>query len=400
MPKRVLLVNKFYYPRGGDCVVVLNTQALLREHGVEAEVFAMRYPDNLPARYQEDFPCQVDFGGDLSAKWLALCRTMGWGDVKSCFERVLSDFKPDVVHLHNVHSYLSPVVARLAHDHGLRVVWTLHDYKLLCPSYTCLRQGDPCELCFAGGKSHVLRHRCMKDSLVASAVAWLEARQWSRAALQSCTDTWICPSEFMASKMRQGGFSADRLTVLSNFIDPVKLGQLKALDDNPTPRDYYCYVGRLSAEKGVDTLLQAASQLPYRLRVGGDGPLRDELRLRYGHCGHIEFLGQLDAAGVSRLLSGARLCVMPSECYENNPLSVIEALCAGTSVVGTHMGGIPELLSSESGVICPARDPQALAQAIDSAWQRVWRHADIAAESRRRFSPQPHYEALARIYGL
>ena len=145
MAKRVLLVNKFYYPRGGDCIVVLNSETLLRANGVEAQVFAMDYPQNLSAHYQDKFASTVSFGGGMGNQWRALQRTLGRDDVRERFEAVLDDFKPDVVHMHNVHSYLSPVVGELAHKRGIRVVWTLHDYKLLCPRYDCLHRGKPCE---------------------------------------------------------------------------------------------------------------------------------------------------------------------------------------------------------------------------------------------------------------
>ena len=135
MAKRVLLVNKFYYPRGGDCIVVLNTESLLRENGVEAQVFAMSYPQNLPAHYQDLFASRVNFDGKMCHQWRGLKRTLGLGDVKERFEAVLDDFMPDVVHMHNIHSYLSPVVGELAHKRGIRVVWTLHDFKMLCPRY-------------------------------------------------------------------------------------------------------------------------------------------------------------------------------------------------------------------------------------------------------------------------
>ena len=205
MSRRVLLVNKFYYPRGGDCIVVLNTEALLRDNGVEAEVFAMKYPQNLMARYQDMFASEVTFGGGLGNQVRALKRTLGYGDVRAGFEAVLDEYKPDVVHLHNIHSYLSPVLGELAHKRGIRVVWTLHDYKLLCPRYDCLLDGKPCERCFNGGKHNVLSHRCMKGSLPASAVAWVEALKWNRRRLEDFTDVFVCPSEFMAAKMRAGG---------------------------------------------------------------------------------------------------------------------------------------------------------------------------------------------------
>ena len=393
MARRVLLVNKFYYPRGGDCVVVLNTEAMLRDSGIEAEVFAMQYPENLPATYQDRFASEVNFGGGVGNLLRAVQRTMGWGDVRDRFEAVLDDFKPDVVHLHNIHSYLSPVVAQLAHRRGIRVVWTLHDYKLLCPRYDCLLDGKPCEQCFAGAKRNVLTHRCMKGSLPASAVAWLEALKWNRSTLERNTDLYVCPSRFMADKMRQGGFNPDKIKVLSNFIDPVKLKRFQAIDKQ-SREDYYCYVGRLSQEKGVADLLEAASRLPYKLKVAGGGPLEQALRERYGSCPNIEFLGMVDADAVARLLASARFSVVSSQCYENNPLSVIEALCAGTPVAGARIGGIPELIDDRSGIVFQPFDRDALAAAISSAMDRQWDHADIARRALQRFSPAAHLQVL------
>ena len=401
MARRVLLVNKFYYPRGGDCVVVLNTEALLREHGMDAEVFAMQYPENQPARYQDSFAGEVSFGGGVGNLLGALRRTMGWGDVRCRFKEVLDDFKPDVVHLHNIHSYLSPVVGELAHRRGIRVVWTLHDYKLLCPRYDCLLDGEPCEQCIDGSKRNVLTHRCMKGSLPASAVAWLEAHKWNRSTLEKSTDLFVCPSQFMADKMRQGGFNPDKIKVLNNFLDPVKLKRFQDIGSTAPREDYYCYVGRLAPEKGVADLLAVASRLPYKLKVAGGGPLESALRQRYGSCPNIEFLGMVDADAVARLLSGARLNVVPSQSYENNPLSVIEALCAGTPVAGACIGGIPELIDEQSGVVFQPFDKEAMAAAISTAMDRQWDYADIARKALARFSPDAHLAALRDdVYGF
>ena len=396
MAKRVLLVNKFYYPRGGDCIVVLNTLALLRENGVEAEVFAMEYPENLEALYQDKFAPEVTFGGGVGNRIGALKRTLGMGDVRQRFEAVLDEFKPDVVHLHNIHSYLSPVVGELAHKRGIRVVWTMHDYKLLCPRYDCLQDGKPCELCFQGIKRNVLTHKCMKGSLAASAVAWLEAVKWNRRRLEKDTDVFVCPSEFMAGKMRQGGFDTAKIKVLNNFLDPVKLKQYEGIAADSQRGDYYCYVGRLSHEKGVADLLEVASRLPYRLKVAGGGSLADELIQKYAQCDNIEFLGMLDAPAVAQLLSGARLSVIPSQWYENNPLSVVESLCAGTPVAGSQMGGIPELLDSESGVNFQPFDQSAMANAITESMSRQWNHAEIAHHAMQRFSPEAHLQSLVK----
>lgn len=398
MAQRVLLVNKFYYPRGGDCVVTLNTERLLRAHGVDVGVYAMQYPHNVESQFSRYFASQISLDGGLGAKFKALKRIMGLGDIKRSMARVLDDFKPDVVHLHNVHSYLSPVVAQMAHNRGIKVVWTLHDYKLLCPAYTCLREGKPCEQCFGSNKHPVVEHRCMKGSLAASAIAWLEAKRWCRSVLEQNTDAFICPSQFMASKMAQGGFEQSKLQVLCNFVDPTKLEQFKAMPSLPQRDDYYCYVGRLSPEKGVTTLLQAAALLRREARVAGAGPQGDELRSDFAQFPNINFLGQLDAHGVSQLLSRARFSVVPSEWYENNPLSVIESLCSGTPVVGSQIGGIPELIDSGCGVTYRAGDAKALCDAMRQAWNTQWDHAAIKHAAIARFSPEAHYARLQAIY--
>lgn len=391
---QVLLVNKFYYPRGGDCIVVLNTEALLRENGVEAQVFAMEYPDNLPAHYQEMFASEVTFGGGIGKQVDAMKRTLGMGDVRDRFEAVLDDFKPDVVHLHNIHSYLSPVVGELAHRRGIRVVWTMHDYKLLCPRYDCLRDGKPCEKCFNGAKINVLTHRCMKGSVAASGVAWLEALKWNRKRLEKNTDRYICPSKFMAAKIKSGGFDPEKITVLSNFLDPVKLRQYQAMNPTAPREDYCCYAGRFSSEKGIENLLEVASRLPYRWKVAGSGPLEQEMRDKYAHCKNIEFLGMLEAPEVAQLLASARLSVMPSQCYENNPLSVVESLCAGTPVVGSDIGGIPELIDEGSGMVFRPFDQEAMATAITAAMSRQWSHGEIARKALKRFGPDAHVRTL------
>lgn len=387
---RILLVNKFYYPRGGDCMVVINTEQLLRAQGHEVAVYAMQYHENLDSDFSRYFASEVEFAGGVGAKVKALARTLGMGNITNSFTTMLRDFKPEVVHLHNIHSYLSPVLARLAHKHGCRVVWTMHDYKLLCSAYTCMRDGKTCDLCITAGKSNVLKHRCMKGSLAASAVAWLEAMKWSRKTLERYTDVFICPSEFLASMMRKAGFDANKIVTLNNFIAHPQEGEVSSQREQ-----YYCYVGRLSSEKGIEPLLEAASHLPYQLKVAGTGPLEAELHAQYSKCDNIEFLGQLTSTQVAQLLAHAHGSVTPSQCNENNPLGVIESLCAGTPVLGTRMGGIPELIDATSGIVC---DQTQLEQGIKQLMENSWQNEAIAQSARERFAPMTHYQQLMTIY--
>ena len=394
---KVLIVNKFYYPRGGDCVCAISLEQLLREQGHQTAVFAMEYPKNVQTDFNRYYAPEVSFSGSLVNKLKAASRIFGGAGVKEAFGKLLNDFRPDVVHFNNIHSYLSPAIVEMAKKFGARTVWTMHDYKLVCPSYSCLRDGKVCELCIDGSKGGVYTNRCMKGSRAASLLAWLEAEKWNVKRLERATDCFICPSEFMASKMRQGGFDERKIHTICNFVDPEKVKDIKA---NTSRKDYYAYVGRLSAEKGIETLLKAAVQFQIPLKIAGGGPLADDLKSRFGRCGNIEFLGHQNAVQVRKLLEKARFSVMPSECYENNPLSVIESLCMGTPVVGARIGGIPELIQPGWGLLFRSGSVDSLANNIASAWESHFDYAAISKQALPRFSAERYLEEILAVYSV
>ena len=399
---RVLLVNKFYYPRGGDCICMINLEALLRRLGYEVAVYAMSYPQNLPSPTARYFASEISFSGGAKDKLRAACRLFGWGDIKNSFRKILNDFRPDIVHFHNIHSYLSPVVVKLAKEHGCRTVWTLHDYKLLCPSYSCLCKGVICEVCFTD-RTQVLRRKCMKGSLSASVLAYGESLWWRREKLQRWVDAFVCPSSFMAQKMRACGYDYTKLAVICNFIEQSKLDFLQTVENNTEERSapYYCYVGRLSNEKGVDMLLEVAATLPYPLYVAGTGPLAAALQEEYGRLENIFFLGHLSSEGVVGLVKQARAMVIPSVWYENNPLSVIESLCMGTPVIGAEVGGIPELIREGDGRLFRMGDKEELAAAITEMMESTRCERDaIARRAQARFSEDRYWTELKRVYGI
>lgn len=397
-PKRILFSNKFNYIRGGDYVVMNSTERALHKRGYETAEFAMEYEKNEPSSWSGYFAREVSFfNNKLCDRLDGAKRVLGLGDITQSFSKILDDFRPDVVHLHNIHSYLSPVIARLAHRRGCRVVWTLHDYKLLCPTYACLRDGQPCEKCYTCSKLPVIAHRCMKGSLAASVMAWLEAVRWDRKTLEKCVDAFVCPSEFMAAKMKQGGFSPQKLNVICNFVSPDIIGRITS-QPSPARSDYFIYAGRISPEKGIRNLLEVASALPYRLIVAGDGPLREELQTKYKRCDNLTFTGHLPQSQLAKLVQEARFAVLPSQWYENNPLGVIEALCAGTPVVGSRMGGIPELIDENCGLIFSAFDSNDLTDKLNDAMQCHWDNELIAQKAQQRFSEETHIEKLLKIY--
>lgn len=388
---KILLANKFYYRRGGDCIYMLNLEKLLKAHGHEVAVFAMDYPENLDTPWKKYFPKNM-------SKLMAFTRPFGSHEVKSTFKKLLDNFKPDVVHLNNVHTQLSPVMAQLAHQRGIKVVWTLHDYKLLCPRYDCLKNGNTiCETCFNGDKKACLDNKCMKGSKLASFIGFKEAIVWNRERLEASTDVFICPSQFMADKMVQGGFSKSKMQTLCNFIDveKCKFSSTDGTDDVellPKKEDYYCFIGRLSHEKGAKTLIEAANQLPYKLVIIGGGPLMDELK-SVAHT-NIEFVGFKQWDDIKQLVGKARFSVIPSEWYENNPLSVIEAQCLGTPVLGANIGGIPELTdyTFSSGNIADLKTK------IEKMWNSEFDYQQIASDAQHRYDAETYYVKLINIY--
>lgn len=393
---RILLSNKFYYNRGGDCAYMLNLEQLLKEKGHDVAIFAMDYPDNLPTVWNKYFPSEIKFSFGQNM-FEAFKRPLGSKEVKRKFRALLDDFKPDVVHLNNIHSYLSPVIAQLAHERGIRVVWTLHDYKLICPSYSCLRNGKTCELCFKN-KSYVLWTKCMKNSLLVSLFGYLEAFKWNKSRLENDVDAFICPSKFMEEKMIGNGFHKEKMHYLCNFIDPNKTNLLRK-NDNATREKAYCYVGRLSEEKGLRTLLEVASHLPYPLYVAGTGPLGEELKATYQECRQIIFLGKLNAQDVISLFHRVLFSVIPSECYENNPLSGIESLCAGTPILGAAIGGIPELINQSNGMLFISKNAINLKENIIKMFDgRSFSYKEISEAAQCQFSADSYYNLLLKLY--
>lgn len=383
---KILLANKFYYRRGGDCIYVLNLEQLLKQHGHEVAIFSMDYPENLKSPWQKYWPKNM-------SKLAAFTRPFGDSEVRRKFTALLDDFKPDVVHLNNIHTQLSPMIAEIAHARGIRVVWTLHDTKLVCPCYTCTRNGKWCEECFADKKA-VIKHKCMPGNIPGAIIGWREILKWNKDRLQACTDMFLPPSQFLADTMVKGGYSAGKMHVLCNFIDVSKV-------QNPSLKkeDYYVFLGRVYAMKGIRTLCKAASQMPYKLIVIGGGELLPELQTQFRDFANIEFVGQKNWDGVRSILEGARFMVLPSECSENNPLTVIESQSLGTPVLGARIGGIPELIEENvSGKTFISGDVEDLKNKIEEMFTTSFDYASIAKQAQARYNAEAYYEKLMGIY--
>ena len=388
---KILLANKIYYNRGGDCTATISLEKLLQEYGHQTAIFSTQHPLTEPSEWSKYFPSNIAL--NLKGLPKAVMRIFHSPEVITKFISLLEDFKPDILHVHNIHSYLSPVICQIAKDRGIKVVWTLHDYKLICPAYTCLNNNDICERCFTN-KGNVFIHKCMKNSYPASFIGWMEALYWNQNKLLNITDIFISPSNFLKSKMVQAGFPEKKIEVLHNFMgDKMPHSFFK--------EDYYCYAGRLSKEKGVDILLEAALSLPYKLKIIGGGSLLDTYKKKY-NLPNIEFLNQQPREKVLDLVNKSKCLVVPSKWYENNPFNIIEALCMGTPVVGSLIGGIPELIeNTQNGFLCTPNSVSELQSNITNcmdSFTKEEQYKNIATNACNLFSKEKFYSKLIQIY--
>lgn len=238
----------------------------------------------------------------------------------------------------------------------------------------------------------------MKGSLAASALAHLEAKTWNHHRLSEFTSRFIAPSQFMYRKMVEGGFDKNKITVLCNMISPERSKLISVQDIRNLREDYFCYVGRLSKEKGVETLLSAAAQSGVQIRIAGDGPLKEQLEAKYDSYDNISFLGQLKSTEVIELLSHAKASIIPSEWYENNPIGAIESLCCGTPVIGSDIGGIPELIDQTNGIIYTSGASNKLADIMLTFDKTQYNCTEIAKRANAIFNVETHYKNLMDIY--
>ncbi len=398
---KILQANKFYFMRGGAERYFLDLIELLPTRGHTVAPFSMRHPKNLPNPFSRTFVSRVDYaeeGGTLGALATA-ARTVYNRETRRKAAELIDRFRPDVAHLHNIHHQLTGSLLEALSAAGVPVVQTLHDFQWVCPVYTFVRDGKVCELCRHDRVFPAVQHRCHSGSLARSAVAALELkvgvwRRWSDRV-----DRFLAPSAFLGAKVVEHGLPADRVETLGYCL------QMAAYRPGGDRGNHALYAGRLSPEKGVGTLLEAAARVPgLSLRVAGAGPREPDLRRRADRLlpGRVQFLGHLEPEALRRELAAAAFTVVPSEWFENQPFAVLEAFAMETPVVGAAIGGIPELvIPDRTGMLFEAGSVDSLAEVLAAMQGRSDRR-DLGRAARawveERFDPGRHLEALEAVY--
>jgi len=338
----VLQVNKFGWPKGGSEKVFLGTMEYLKQRGHTVVPFTMKDDRNPASAYSRYHVENIEYGGlGLFGKARAALRALYSFEAKRKMRSLLEAAAPDIAHFHNFHHQISPSVFGPLKDRGVPIVMTVHDLKPMCPNYQMLTGGGICERCKGGKFFNCLVNRCVKGSLSMSVAATAEMYFHRLMGYHDDVDLYITPGGFMRDKMVEYGFGPERITVVPNFIDT------DTFTPSGSDEGYALYCGRLTVEKGVRTLFKAAALCPdVKFVIAGSGPLEEECRREavMARYRNVEFAGHVSGEDLTRLVSGCSFTVLPSELYENCPLSLLESLSAGKPVVGARIGGIPELV--------------------------------------------------------
>jgi glycosyltransferase involved in cell wall biosynthesis len=403
---RVIAVNKFYYHRGGAETVMFDEMRMLRANGHDVVPFAMRHPSNYPTPYERYFVSNVELrevNGGITGKAAAAARILWSREAARNVRKLVDDAAPDIAHVHNVYHQLSPSVLRALNDAGVPVVMSLHDYKLVCPAYTLYANDAICERCAGGRFYNALLQGCVKNSRAKSALCTVEAyAHRALGAYRVNVKLYVAPSRFLAAKVVELGLDPRRIDHVPNSVETAGVPVAE------TDGGYVLFAGRLERVKGVRTLLEAFRGLAHRgtaLRIAGDGEDRAWLEAYCSRHGldSVRFLGHLPHDRVAEEIDGAAFVVVPSEWYENAPLSVLEAAARGKAVVVSGLGGLPELvIPGETGVVFEAGNASELRAAMDQLLADPAFTREMGRKARafmeETFSPQRHYEQLMSAY--
>ncbi len=401
---RILLVNKYYYLRSGAERYLFNLTRLLESQGHTVGIFSMHHPRNQPSPFSQFFLPNLDYyhpKGILRQLRSAL-RVIWYPRAASHIERLLAEFRPDIVQIHNIYHQISPSILPIIRKHNIPIIHRLHDYKLICPNYLLFTQGSICERCRGDRYGQTIRFRCLHESLPWSVVAALEMTIHKKMQVyEQHVNRFTSPSQFLVEKAIEFGISAHSLRLLPNFLfyDDFKA---KPVHDG----QYALFLGRLVAEKGLLTLLAASRLEPIPLIIVGEGPLSTTVHQEIldHRLSHIQLAGYRQGKALSDLIAGARFVVVPSQWYEVFGQIIMEAFAHSKPVIASSIGGIPEVVDHErDGLLVPPRDAASLAQAMRWLWDHPLEAAKMGVKGRakveRQYNPENHYRKLMSIYG-
>lgn len=406
---RVLLVNKYNHITGGADTYFISVRELLRKKGHLTAEFCMEDAGNIPSAFQEYFVF-----GLTSKTWRrasicnsakALINSLYNFEALRKFRSLVEQFKPDVVHIHNIFYQISPSFLKVTKERNIPVVGTLHDYHPVCANNNLYHHGKLCRDCFSKSSLYIIRNRCYNESLKASILAYLSFsfRKISKI-YEPLVDIWISPSRFLYDIIAAGGFNKNKLRILPYIIES-NMEEVLYKEENKD-EGYVLFSGRYETHKGVMTLLKAAENLKeIKFVLAGSGPYETNIKnyICTKELHNVEVKSFLCRVELNALIKKARIIVVPSEWYENYPYSILEAMAFGKAVVASSIGGIPELIhDGYTGLLFEAGNVKDLIRKLCDLYFNDEKRISLGLNAMKQVlninHPENHYEQLMRIY--
>jgi glycosyltransferase involved in cell wall biosynthesis len=411
----VLHINKFHYILGGAEAIYLRTAEILERNWHSSVFFAMRHPYNLPCNTAEYFMPFIDITKTNVINYVkASCRNLYSLKARKYISRLLDRYPVDLVHMHDIHRQMSPSILHEIKKRGIPVVMTLHNYKMICPSFLMMAKGKPCEACDQGRYFNAVKLRCVKGSFSRSTLLSLELYlHHGILDIYKNVDIFIAPSMFLKNKHEEMGFRKK----IMHLPYPLDIKEFENINSGvTTDKDgdqlTFVYFGRLEAEKGLFTLFESIrsfadteSSRKAVFKIVGDGSIKEELNRIAQRNGikNVEFSGFLKGEKLFAEIKKSDVVIIPSEWFENYPVSVMEAFALSKPVIGARIGGIPEMVrDNETGLTFESGNAVDLSEKINYLINNPHKAAEMGEKARlfieREVNPERHYKELMKIY--
>jgi glycosyltransferase involved in cell wall biosynthesis len=401
---KILMINKFFYIKGGSETYYFSLKKLLEDNGHTVIDFSMMDNRNYETPFSKFFVKNVDFNASsgIISKVRIAKNIIYSTEAKKNLKRLIKETKPDIAHLHIFQHQLSPSILDVLEEFKIPTIYTAHDLKMLCLNYMMMTNGQICEKCKKGRYINCFKQKCVKNSKTKSLINVVEGyvHKWRHS--YDVIDKIITPSDFYRNKFIQFGISPNRVTHIPNFTNSNYL----IVNQLPEKEKYFLYFGRLSHEKGIMTLIKAMYGMKQHLYVVGTGPIEDEIMkfIQGNEITNIKVLGFKAGQELTDIVGNSIAVILPSEWYENGPYSAIEALQYGKPLIGSDIGGIPELING-NGYIFKHGDVEELKNTIN-------KFPDVNSDMYRQFchrsleifnsiyNKDRHYQDLMQQYQL
>lgn len=365
---KILMVNKFLYPNGGSETYVFELGRQLERMGHEVQYFGMEDVHNIVGNHVESYTTNMNFHGNYFAKLFYPFKIIYSVEARKKIRKVIEDFHPDIVHLNNFNFQLTPSILYEIKKKHIPIIYTAHDCQLVCPNHLCMNYKTQrvCEKCQTIGFTQCAKYKCIHGSCLKSMIGMMEAQLYKLLRTYKMIDVILCPSDFMKHMLDTNMNLYGRTITMQNFTNLPKREKHNSLNQNSVANKYILYFGRYEKEKGMETLIEACRKLPeIQFKFAGKGTFFPQIK----KLGNVTECGFLESVQLMELIENATFTICASECYENCPFSIMESIMCKVPVLGSRLGGIPELIDNgKNGLLFTSGDVIDLVDKIKYLW--------------------------------